>query len=486
MPRQRAFRQLRIQYSLRYVAIFALASLALTFLLLQVSDQRSMQSHAGNLLAVADRTATELRALDEPWTSATELGPSALKVLENPSLDDFFLAFVDDRENTLWQCKALRANKLPLPGTDRPDQRDFKLDYFDAASDASLPRFRGRLGVAATEIVGPNGQVLGTLLVGQSTEAVDQGRTSRRWLLVFFFLSSLVVVGCLIWHITGRWLRPLRDIAEQAAAITPTKIEKRLEINTSTRELQDLVGAMNNMLTRIESGYQRQQQFISNVSHELRTPLTVLLGETRTTLTRYQPDAPEAELARKVSIETRRMIDLVDGFMILARSSDEAGVPTELLVTIEDVVLNSIGREREYARKHNVKVVPRIMDEETDASLVRGDSDLLVSMCTNLIRNAVRHSPEGGIVHVEMAQTSDRQCIEVIVRDEGKGIPETELENIFEVFHQVDPVRNDVGTGGIGLAIVRAVAEQHGGTVNVRNVYDKGCEFRVRLPLAQD
>ncbi len=486
MPRRRAFKQLRIRYSLQYVAIFAFASLAFLVLLLLITDYQRRASHEFKLLKVTGRMANKLTALRDPWLTDAGLSPAALAILNDPDHCHLYVELIDTQDESIWRCRSLRESRLPLPKTRLDQPYDVALDYYSSNNDTSMPRTKGRLCMAATALYDANNRPIASLLVGQSDEGLKNTLFDNRRVLIVFFISSLIVVGWLIWYITGRWLRPLLHIADQAAQITPTKIDRRLEIETTSRELVDLVETMNQMLARIENGYRQQYRFIGNVSHELRTPLTVLLGETRTVLTRYPADSPQAELARKVSVETRRMIDLVSGFMILARASEKPAVPTDLKVAIEDVVLTAVGRESENARNHQVKVVPRIMNEDADAASVRGDSDLLVLMCTNLIRNAVRYSPEGGTVYVEMAMTPDGEFAEVIVRDSGKGIPEGEFEKIFDMFHQVDPVRGDVGTGGIGLTIVRAVAQQHGGTVSVRNLDGDGCEFRVRLPLAKE
>jgi two-component system OmpR family sensor kinase len=293
---------------------------------------------------------------------------------------------------------------------------------------------------------------------------------------------SLVVAGATSWIMTGRSMQPIAQIAREARAISTANLGRRLPTPGTADEVGELVDVINAMLDRLQSEVGNQRQFISNVSHELKTPLTVLLGEVQA-VERKGGQADMAEFAKTVHDEARRMLRTVQSFLILSRvqRGDRLSIVSD--VAIDETVIEAVQACQESEAGRGVRIVAHLdIDEAATEPVVRGDGDLLRSMLENLIHNAVRHSPESGVVRVET--TVSVKDVAVVVTDSGPGIPEDHLHVIFEPFIQANPTGPGAGSAGVGLAIAKGVADLHGGTIWAENLPGGGAKFTARLPLA--
>jgi two-component system sensor histidine kinase SenX3 len=222
-----------------------------------------------------------------------------------------------------------------------------------------------------------------------------------------------------------------------------------------------------------------RRDFVANVSHELKTPVGAmsLLAET----IEGAADDPEAvrRFAGRMQTEAVRLTNLVHDLITLARVQNDEPLPELRPVALDDVGAEALDRCR-------LKASSREIDLATGGQpglKVRGDEELLTTALRNLIDNAVAYSPEGTRVVVATRQ-SDDDHVEISVTDQGIGIPEADLERIFERFYRVDPARSrQTGGTGLGLAIVKHVATKHGGEVKVWSKEGSGSTFTLRLPL---
>jgi len=222
-----------------------------------------------------------------------------------------------------------------------------------------------------------------------------------------------------------------------------------------------------------------RRDFVANVSHELKTPVGALslLAET----VEGAADDPEAvrRFAGRMQQESVRLTNLVHDLITLARVQNDEPLPELRPVALDEVAQEALDRCR-------LKASARDIDLATGGQpglLVRGDEELLTTALRNLIDNAVAYSPEGTRV-VAATRVTDEEHVEISVTDQGIGIPEADLERIFERFYRVDPARSrQTGGTGLGLAIVKHVATKHGGEVKVWSKEGSGSTFTLRLPL---
>ncbi len=225
-----------------------------------------------------------------------------------------------------------------------------------------------------------------------------------------------------------------------------------------------------------------RRDFVANTSHELKTPVgaLALLAET----VEDAADDPEAvrRFAGRMRQEAARLTNLVQDMITLSRIQAAEPVPDPVPVKLDDVVAEALDRCRMRASARGIELVA----SGGQGLTVLGDEDLLITALRNLLENAVAYSPDKTRVDVSVRLAS-ADAVEISVADQGIGIPERDLERIFERFYRVDPARSRATGGtGLGLAIVKHVTAAHGGKVTVVSTEGAGSTFTLRLPLRSD
>lgn len=318
--------------------------------------------------------------------------------------------------------------------------------------------------------------------VGAKMGTVERVLLDIKRMLVVFVTLSLFLAGVSSWVVAGRTLKPIGVIAREANALTAARLNQRITVPGQNDEVSEMVVAINSMLSRLEGQFKNAHDFISNASHELKTPLAIMLGHVQNV--RRSAGLTEEVLGFLDSAEEElwRMLKIVESCLILTRARNAERLRLNTPVEIEEVVITAIRACGSEASKRGVKIVPRFSGGESieEGPVVTGDADLLATMVENLVGNAVRYSASSGVVELEVKSTLKE--VALAVRDRGPGIPEEHIERIFELCYQVDPNSETAGKCGIGLTIVQAVADLHGGAVDVANRAGGGCVFTVRLP----
>lgn len=307
-------------------------------------------------------------------------------------------------------------------------------------------------------------------LVENIDDVNDSIRSLRNALLISVPVVVLVLAA-LMWWLVGRALRPVEAIRREVADISGTSLHRRVPVPPRDDEIGRLATTMNQMLDRIDAASERQRQFVSDASHELRTPLTRIRTELEVDVA--HPDRAD-EHATHVAVleETIALQRLIDDLLHLARSDAGETVGRREPVDLDDIVLREVRRQR-------VDTPVDIDTSGVSAALVEGDPDQLTRVVRNLLENAVRHGRSRAAV--TLAERPDG--VELVVLDDGLGVPAEARQRIFERFGRVDDARTqDDGGTGLGLAIVRDIVEHHGGTVEYDSTWNDGARFVVRLP----
>ncbi|WP_067816876.1 sensor histidine kinase [Actinomadura kijaniata] len=282
----------------------------------------------------------------------------------------------------------------------------------------------------------------------------------------------------------ARLVRRDGEIRETEIQVVPSPVRGRTEgrwfaVRVAPLGSHGLVLVLAEDLTEMRRVEAIRRDFVANVSHELKTPVGALslLAET----VENAADDPEAvrRFAGRMQHESVRLTNLVQDLMTLSRVQGDEPLPDMRAVSLDEVVAEALDRAQTKAAARDIEIVTG----GQDGLKVRGDDDLLVTAVRNLIDNAAAYSPEGTRVVVATRQTDDGQ-VEINVTDQGIGIPEGDLERIFERFYRVDPARSrQTGGTGLGLAIVKHVTTKHGGEVTVWSKEGSGSTFTIRLPL---
>lgn len=315
--------------------------------------------------------------------------------------------------------------------------------------------------------------------------AMDDEYASRMLALSFQVLLVTLPIGLLSalisgWFVAGIATAPLHELGRMAKRLSPESIGKRLGLDASSTEVAELQRELENARQRIERGFLAQERVMSNVSHELKTPIAVILTELQTLNTEGASDEIKS-FTHSVEEEMHRLGRLVDSFLLLTRVREGKSTTRLERMTINDLVLDSVSQCSAMADLHRVSIDPVLLaTDETLDTAVLGEPELLRTMLNNLVRNAIRFSPERGPVHIEPAVEGDR--VSITVRDHGTGIPCELIDHVFDRFAQAKSEERRGRGHGLGLQIAQGIAELHGGVITVRNLDEGGCAFTVVLP----
>ncbi len=321
----------------------------------------------------------------------------------------------------------------------------------------------------------------------------ELARTLSRLVLVagLVTLAVLAAMGVLSWWTVRRELRPLERIEVTADAIAAGDLSRRVGETDPRTEVGRLGVALNVMLERIEEAMDERRvaeeslrRFLADASHELRTPLTSIRGYAELFRRGADASAQDTALAmRRIEQEGERMGVLVDDLLFLARAGQERPIARER-VDLVRMATDAVDDSRAVDPTREIAL------EAPDTLVVTGDDVRLRQVFANLVSNALAHTPQGTPVTVRVRD--DDGWAELEVSDRGPGLTAEEAGHVFEPFYRADPSRRRVpndateeeGAGaGLGLSIVAAIAEAHGGTVAVSSEPGDGAAFVVRLPI---
>ncbi len=394
----------------------------------------------------------------------------------------FYVALLDNGSRLVWGFpdsstdSNADAPSLPadLPGS---FSSSAQATYF-MASSSGADSIKYEVYAAAE----PGGE---TVVVASPTSDITGTLGHLEGIEALVTLAVLLGLGVLAWWIVRRGLRPLEDMAVTAGAIAAGDLTQRVPDDGGRTEVGQLGVALNAMLGNIERAFaeraaseERLRRFLADASHELRTPLTSIRGYSEM-FDRGARDRPEdlATSMRYIRAEADRMSEMVNDLLLLARLDRER--PLEQ----EEVDLREVVEDAVHAA--NVSAPERVISFTGAGPLwVEGDAGRLRQVADNLLANAVRHTPPGTPVGVQLQSVGGSALLEV--HDHGPGIPPEEQDRIFEPFHRADPSRSrNTGGMGLGLAIVAAITRAHGGAVGVSSNGNGGATFWVRLPLGR-
>jgi two-component system, OmpR family, sensor kinase len=315
--------------------------------------------------------------------------------------------------------------------------------------------------------------------VSQPLDRIAEELVSMRRVLFIAVPLALVLAGIGGWFLTRRTLAPVVVMSERARRITAENLEERLPIANPRDELGQLAASFNELLTRLEASFDQQLRFMADASHELRTPLSVMRTATDVTLRRdHREEAEYREAFKIVSEQAHRLTRIVDDMFTLARA--DAGSRT---LEASDFYLDELTAET--ARAASVLAGSKGVKLEFTPALdmpCHGDEGLLRQMIMNLVGNAIKHTPSGGVIRISL-ERGDGQY-EITVSDTGTGIPSEAQPHVFERFYRGDKARSrsDGAGAGLGLSIARWVAEAHSGKLELRHSDGSGSTFVASLP----
>ena len=323
-----------------------------------------------------------------------------------------------------------------------------------------------------------DGRPAGLVQVGMTLTAVDAALFRYLQILLALFPIGLALAVAGGAWIARRALAPVRAMARQAREITAENLTRRVPRRGAEDELDYLADTLNVVLARLEAAFAELRRFTADAAHELRTPLTALKGGLEVAL-RHPRSAEAYERTLRGSLdEVNWLIRLAEDLLLLSRATAGAGL-ARARVELEPLLLDGLDVGLRLADGTGVMVGAGAVEPAT----VLGDATALRRLLLILVENAVKYTPEGGLVELSLTRAGDEVCL--AVRDTGVGIDRADAARVFEPFVRLDDARSrETGGAGLGLAIARSIAVAHGGRITLDSAPKEGSAFTVHLPAA--
>lgn len=402
----------------------------------------------------------------------------AVRDAPHPLLDtvyghsDFMLRLVGPDGETVLQ-NAVASRPLPptriVPLEREPTIGDVR-DWHPAVGSGRL------LSVICA--VGPPGQH------GDAVQIILARERSNRLSMLRRYALDLLLAVCvgaglataLGFVIVRQGMRPLRSVVGKANDISTQRLNSRLSVQDAPVELRELGAAFNAMLDRLEEGVQRLSGFAADLAHDLRTPINTLMGETQVALSRPRSNEEYQSLLASNLEEYERLARVIENTLFLARVDNaQMGLQSELLHAGDELL-----RIRDYFEGLADEAGITLTAQPSDVRL-QADAILLQRAASNLVSNAISHTPAGGTVLLTAQRTA--HGVEIAVCNSGPGIAAEHLPYLFDRYYRADPARlASSHSAGLGLSIVRAIMELHGGTIHVHSIPGQNTTFTLRFP----
>ncbi len=444
--------------------VFVLLGLLTLVFLRHYLEENLLDNQARRARQIADTLVASTR-IDTAATLAQQV-----ESLYSPEANDRFIRITRSDGTVVYASGAPREAHF--------DPREVPPNLSGSARKLELPG--GSLLVAARDAVAADGL---RYRVEVGTSAAPSEALLRRMLAILAVGLPLAVAAAVAggFMLVRRALRPVAQIAHKAQEISEHNLSERLPVVRSGDEIERLSVSLNHMIGRLEAAMTGSKQFVADASHELRTPLTVMRGELEGLAQAPGLSAEMREAVGSVLEEVDRLAEIVEGLLALSRldAGDAPGEPTRF--DLAELAAETADQMSLLALDKAVTLTCSAARRVT----VEGDRARLKQVVVNLLDNAIKYTPSGGRVVLEVRAEDDQALLEV--RDSGIGIPADALAHVFQRFYRVDSARSrEQGGAGLGLSIVQSICSAHGATVEVMSEPGAGTTFRVRLRLARE
>jgi two-component system OmpR family sensor kinase len=455
---------LSLRLTLWYTAITAIALLAASAIV--------YLSVAGNLQRDLDASlAAEAEGLAR---AVTVQGGMALRPLRLvlPDINafsggDLLIQVVDARGTVVDRSESLGRVVLPVDAETRRALADGTPRYVTVAVPG------GELRAFVWPLV-LGGQVVGALQVGRSLAPLASATTRVLQALAAVDVLLLLLAAGAGWAMARGALRPIAAVRDTAEAIGESgDLDRRVPAGPARDEVGALAATFNRMLDRLQAALAAQRRFVADASHELRTPLTTLrvnLATLRRGDARRSP--AELEILEDMDGELQRLSRLVEGLLALART--DAGQPLERTPVALDALVRKVYEAAQPQADGRALTLGAIEPVQ-----VEGSADHLEQVVRNLVDNALKYTPPGGHVSLDLRRVGDEAAISA--QDDGVGIAPDDLAHVFERFYRAPAARGRSGAG-LGLAIAASIVRAHGGRLAADSAPGQGSTFTVYLP----
>jgi signal transduction histidine kinase len=296
-------------------------------------------------------------------------------------------------------------------------------------------------------------------------------------ILVLGFFLSILILYFIGRFFTKKMLKPVNEIITHVNSITDSNLNSRLSEGNGKDELAELAITFNNMLERLENAFELQQKFVASASHELRTPLTSIIGNIEVSLSRHRNAEEYRIVLQTVLEEAERLHRLSDGLLNIAQASSDINNIKMEYIRIDELLEESKNTVQVQMAESKMDLSFENMPDSSDDLLIKGNKNLLAIAFENLFENANKFSDNKN-VKINLVYTTESFNVTII--DNGIGIPDKDLSNVFQTFFRADNARSFSGSG-VGLSLCQKIILLHNGDLTIRSELGKGTVVSVVL-----
>jgi heavy metal sensor kinase len=318
-------------------------------------------------------------------------------------------------------------------------------------------------------------------LIQVGTSLKKMFHTLRNFLIILIVSGPLLLlVSVFGGHlILKKALVPVKSVVQTARKISTEDLSLRIESRNRKDEIGELITTFNQMISRLEGSVAQIKQFSSDASHDLKTPLTVIRGEIDIALRKERVSKDYIKTLSTVQKEAQKLERIIDNLLFLSRIDDREYRLSFQKIQLDEILLNMFENAQQLATEKSIHCVIKKMD----SVFIQGDPILLNRLIMNLLDNAIKYTPARGQVEFSLEMEENHKTVCLTVQDTGIGIPRESLPFIFDRFYRVDQSRSQRSKGsGLGLSIVKKIAEIHQAHINVHSELNQGTKVQVFFP----
>lgn len=470
-------KSVRFRLTSWYTVVLAFVLVALAAGCYLLFRQSIAQRTDATLAELADAFLTTLQAELQDENRTDTVKTAAQEAIIEHRFREYRFAVLD-AQNGLVAASPVDSSPGELPG------EDWIQKALSAAPGGGKSFMTGRTGKFAYRALVRNFVVnhqAFTLVAAQSLHRQQELLKEIAQAFLVTIPIALLLAGAGGYFLARKSLAPVVSMSEQAHRIGAENLHERLLVRNEKDELGQLALSFNQLLHRLDQSFEQQRRFMADASHELRTPVAILRGEAEVALSQKARSAEEyRESLTVLHGESQRLTRIVEDLFTLARADAGEYTPSFADLYLEEVVAECVHSVRTLAQAKQISLT----FEPADESQVHGDEALLRRLIFNLLDNAIKYTPAGGAIRIELRRADGEYCL--FVTDSGPGVPRDLQPRIFERFFRADAARSrtetDGGGAGLGLAISRWIAELHRGRLELKHSDARGSTFAAYFP----